>query len=647
MSKYLPYLPLGLIVIISFLLTLNTSLQESAIFDEVAHIPAGYANVKYLDYRLNPEHPPLVKALAAFPLIFQNFNFPLQSPAWQNDVNGQWQVGNEFLYQSGNDADKIINWARFGPILLSLILVVFIYIWAKELIGGWWALLPAFLFAFSPTVLSHGHYVTTDVGAALGIFIASYYFIKHFLEPSRRNLILAGLIFGIAQLMKFSAILLIPFFIFLLVVFYIWHLFYTPGRPFVRALHHLKTILLIFIIGYILVFAVYFLFTFNYSIEKQLIDTKSILTGFAGGPDPNWETCQIKTQVGFPRRLRCMAEINIWLAGNKILRPFGQYLLGFIMVQWRAAGGNAAYFMGELSSSGWWYYFPTVFLLKEPLPSLILILLALLITFWNIVKKFKIQNLKFKIFVDYLGLHFAEFSMLIFVIFYWLISVSNPLNIGVRHILPTLPFIYILTAGVIKKWVYEKSLVSIADGFKIWFSKIFGNLIKISLKSAFISIIIFWYLVESIIVYPYYLSYFNQLGGGTDNGYKYITDSNYDWGQDLKRLKKFVEQNNIQKIVVDYFGGGSPQYYLGDKFVPWWSAKGAPQNADPRGLDADSRGRIEWLAISVNTLQGAFAKLDINQLRKPEDEYKWLKELRDPYKPDAKAGTSIFIYKMD
>ena len=73
MSKYFQWSILVLIILTSFLLTFNTSLQESAIFDEVAHIPAGYANVRYLDYRLNPEHPPLVKALAAFPLIFQNF----------------------------------------------------------------------------------------------------------------------------------------------------------------------------------------------------------------------------------------------------------------------------------------------------------------------------------------------------------------------------------------------------------------------------------------------------------------------------------------------------------------------------------------------------------------------------------------------
>ena len=77
MIKFLPLFLVGLIVLTSFILMLTASFQESAIMDELAHIPAGYGYVKYLDYRLNPEHPPLIKAIAAFPLLFQNLNFPI------------------------------------------------------------------------------------------------------------------------------------------------------------------------------------------------------------------------------------------------------------------------------------------------------------------------------------------------------------------------------------------------------------------------------------------------------------------------------------------------------------------------------------------------------------------------------------------
>lgn len=138
-----------------------------------------------------------------------------------------------------------------------------------------------------------------------------------------------------------------------------------------------------------------------------------------------------------------------------------------------------------------------------------------------------------------------------------------------------------------------------------------------------------WMFLATIIVFPYYVSYYNTLAGLTNQGYKIATDSNYDWGQDLKRLVGFVEKNKIKKIAVDYFGGGNPRYYLGDKFEPWWSAKGQP----PTGY---------WFAISATFKQGAFAQPVKNFIKNPADSYLWLQDKT----PVARAGTSIFIYKF-
>ena len=643
--KHLHWILFILIISLSFALMLDASFQESATMDELAHIPAGYGYVKYLDYRLNPEHPPTIKALAALPLLFQKLNFPVDKSAWQSDVNGQWVAGAQFLYESGNDADKIIQWSRMASIILTLILIIFIYIWSKELVGRRWALFPTALFAFSPTVLAHGHYVTTDLGAALGIFIALYYFTKFLFWPSRHDLILASLAFGISQLMKFSAVLLIPFFIFLIIVFYIWKINYDKQRYFATAFKYIKSLLLIFIIGYALVYAVYFLFTVNYPVEKQKADTEFILTSFAGGPDRNWESCKLNSGVSLSRRARCLAEINIWLAQNKVLRPIGQYLLGVLMVMQRSTGGNTAYFLGEVSSGGWWYYFPVVFILKEPIPSLTLITLALILALWRIVKKFRLSSL-ISHFFDYLGTHFAEFSMFAFVIFYWIYSIKSPLNIGVRHILPTLPFIYILTASSLKKWIAGEKLITEEIAWNLWkkILSLITKFLKISLKTGLIAVLVIWYFVESFLNAPHFLSYFNQIGGGTEQGYQYVTDSNYDWGQDLKRLTKWVNSrnndndydNDVKKIAIDYFGGGNPKYYLKDKAEYWWSSKGSPKEEN-----------IGWLAISINTLQGALGRLHPGQIRNPEDEYQWLKEIKNPYQPDFRIGKSIFVYKLE
>jgi hypothetical protein len=638
MSKYYQWPLVGLIILTSAALMVNASLKESATMDELAHIPSGYGYVKYFDYRLNPEHPPLVKAIAAIPLLFQKLNFPTDRSAWQNDINSQWAVGAQFLYESGNNPDKIIQWSRLGPILLTLLLVLFIFIWSSELIGGWWALLPTALFALSPTVLAHGHFVTTDVGAALGIFIAFYYFIKFLFESSRRHLAFAGIAFGIAQLMKFSAVLIIPFFGFLLIIFCFWKIRDGAGKPFFGKIwQFLKTfiryvlyLISIFIIGYFLVYIVYFLFTVNYPIEKQKADTSFTLTSFANGPDPNWETCKLNSGVALNRRIRCVANVNVWMAGNKILRPVAEYILGVLMVMQRSSGGNTSYFLGEVSASGWWYYFPVLFVLKEPIPSLILIAFAFLLGLWGILKGLKPITLCCKKFYDYLGTHFAEFSMLSFVIFYWAYSIKSPLNIGIRHILPTMPFIYILTASALKNWFGIQKNAPWQNLLKP-----LTNLLKISSKGLLVGILIVWYLAETALASPYFLSYFNEFGGGVKNGYRYVTDSNYDWGQDLKRLAKLADEKGINKIAINYFGGGNPEYYMPGKAVDWQSSKGNPKDYG-----------IKWFAISINNLQSALGKLHPGQQRNPEDEYSWLKETRDPYKPDFRAGTSIFIYKL-
>lgn len=669
MQKFSNLLAIGVLALVcavSFSLMFYASRTDSAIMDELAHIPAGYGYVHNLDYRLNPEHPPLVKALAMLPVLFLNPNFPTDGASWTTDVNGQWDMGYQFLYNSGNDANQIIRLARLLPILLTVLLIILIYVWSRELLGRWWALMPAFLFGMSPTILAHGHYVTTDVGAAFGVVFATYYFLKFLQEPTRKQLIYAGLAFGVATIIKFSAALLVPYFIVLLLVFYFagilrdWNQA-DAGRRLSRfakrAWHHLKSIILIFVIGYALVvYPIYFLFTVNYPMQKQTADTEFILTSFAGGPTPPGQTC---------KPLRCLADLNIRLTKNPATRPLAEYILGVLMVLQRSSGGNTAYFLGEVSAAGSALYFPVIYLLKEPLPALIMIFLALVLSVYTMVKKArdKTSSIKTKI-LDYLELNFAEFSMIVFVVLYWVWSIKSSLNIGVRHLLPTLPLIYVLTAGVWKRWTTK---LNIAGGSGLNLAKsVLKSFFSVSLKYALLMLLLSWFTLETFAAAPYFLSYFNEIGGGISGGYRYVTDSNYDWGQDLLRLQKFVAAHSeidphtttasgttdassnspfgvgVDKIAVDYFGGGNPKYYLGDKEADWSSSRGNPADQG-----------IHWLAVSVNTLQGAIQPLAPGQIRNPQDSYSWLTALRQPApglgnvpEPDYRAGTSIFIYKL-
>lgn len=653
-SSCLAWWTLAIVMLAACSLMLWASRTDAPIMDELAHIPAGYGYVHNLDYRLNPEHPPLIKALAMLPVLFLQPNFPTQSDAWQNQVNAQWDVGAQFLYQSGNDANAIVDTARLFPILITLLVILFIYLLARGIMGNWWALLPATLFAFDPTVLAHGHYVTTDVGAAFGVIFATYFFLKFVETPSTRHLWYAGLSFGVAQVTKFSTPFLVPLFIFL--VFIIWLRNIIIERSTMENTRRVKTFLmrglrwiwrliLIFAIGYVfIVYPLYFLFTANYPVAKQVGDTTFILNSFANGPTPAGAHCS---------GMRCLADLDIWMAKNPVLRPLAQYMLGILMVFQRSAGGNTIYFWNEVRGAGGPGYFPLLFLLKEPVPTLIIIFTALVLAVWWMVRRSPHDGRRRgQRILDYLGVNFTEFSMASFIVLYWGYSMQSPLNIGIRHLMPTIPFIFILAAGVWKKWVTRINFSfggtggvdGPADGAA--FAAIGGaakSFLRSSIKYLVLVALLVWLVLETLFAAPYFLSYFNEFGGGIWNGYHYVTDSNYDWGQDLLRLQSWVTAHpEVDKIAVDYFGGGSPSYTLGAKEINWWASRGNPADQG-----------IHWLAVSVNTLEGAIQPLAPGQVRNASDTYSWLTALRPPGTgmgdvppPDYRAGTSIFIYHL-
>lgn len=619
-NGFLTKMLLGILIVISGSLMVYSSMRDALIMDELAHIPAGYGYLKYNDHRLNPEHPPLTKVLSAIPLVFMDLKFPTESKAWTTDVNGQWDAGREFIFGLGNDADAIIFWARIGAILLTLILTIIIYYISKKLTGPILAFLPTALFAFSPSVLAHGHYVTTDIAAAFGILISLYSYANFLKNPTARNGIFATICFGLAQLTKFSAILLIPFYLIIAIVWGIYKAskveFAPIGSSKLRVFFEMpaRELLKLAVIGItaviLIIYPVYFVFTRNYPIERQAQETEYLLTSFAEGPTKSGEIC-------IP--MRCLAEATIWMSGKEITRPFAEFMLGALMVTQRSVGGNTSYFLGEVSNLGSRSYFPVVFGLKETPISLLALLVAIVFSIYKIITAPKTGKKIWRRVADWSENNIQKLIFILFIIFYMGTSIKSPLNIGYRHLMPILPLIYILIATA---FIHKK------ESRWSYFGVIF---------------IVFASIISAFTASPYFLSYFNFIGGGTMNGYRYVTDSNYDWGQDMYELKTFVENNpQIDKIAIDFFGGSDTQYYLKDKAVSWWSAKGNPTNEG-----------IGWFAISVNNLQGQIQPKIQWLTRHERDEYHWLTEIREKEpgmgglpKPDYRVGTSILIYKL-
>ena len=633
---YTPAVLLG----IMFALMLGSSWNDSAIIDELAHIPAGYAYVFLRDYRLNPEHPPLIKMLAALPLAFTDLKFPTNVKSWIEDINGQWTQGAIFLYESGNNPDTILRLMRLPMMLLAVLLGWLAWLFTRRHFGDRVAGLALFLFALSPTFIAHSRYVTTDLAAAFGFFIGIAAFLAFLRDPNPRNIAIAGLAFGAAQLLKFSLILLVPVWAVLLVAWASSQVHLRPAERFRLFLRLLAKTVLVVAVAIVLIWIVYAYTVWDYPADRQYRDAEFTLESF---------------------RFRSWAEFDLWLTGNNFLRPLGQYLLGLFMVLQRAAGGNTQYFLGDVSAAGDVRYFPTLYFLKEPLTLHLLSAIAL---FFALRRMRGAAEKSLRSALAWIRDHFIQFSAIAFIAIYWASSLSSTLNIGVRHVLPTFPFIFLLVSKEIVAWLRSWP----SGAVETWWDAI-KRLYQIFIASIprylLVGGLMLWMVASTLAAFPHYLSYYNELAplaaravsaavadgnfpltgraGGTDRGYLIGVDSNYDWGQDLKRLRDFVETNGIQKIAVDYFGGGSPAYYLGEKFEAWQSAKGYPlELGGGPSLRSGQTPEGVWFAISATFQMGAFGQPVKGFVRKPEDSYEWLK----PFRPVARAGKSIFIYRL-
>ncbi len=594
------------ILSVMLVLMIASSWNDSAIVDELAHIPAGFGYVVQHDYRLNPEHPPLIKVLAAASAnLFVHPHFPTDTSYWQDDVNGQWAQGAKFLYGSGNNADQIIFWSRLPIMLLAVLFGWLLFAWSRKKFGSATALLTLAFFAFSPTILAHSRFVTTDLGAAFGFFIGIASFIAFLERPTWRNVLIAGILCGIAELLKFSLVLLVPMYA-VLIVGWVFALPHLHNRERLMAgLHLIGKTLLIGVIGIIVIWIVYAPLVSRYPAERQLRDAQFLLGSY-----------------GF----RSPVNLDLALIRHTATRPLGEYVLGVLMVQQRSAGGNTNFFLGEVSGTGSRLYFPLMYLIKEPLALHLLTFLALIIGLLRIMTAGADVPLAGRL-RRWIADHFVQFSSMAVIAIYWAISIKSPLNIGVRHILPTFPFIYLLVSDGIARWLRPAFDAPPIDTIGAWFKNIYRNYIAAIPKYILVCMLMLWLIAGTLLAFPHFLSYYNELAGGSTNGWRVAVDSNYDWGQDLKRLVQYMDENKIPKIALDYFGGADPRYYLGSRFEPWWSSRGAAHG---------------YFAISSSFRQGAFGEPAPGFLRKPENSYLWLKQ----YQPIAQVGNSIFVYNL-
>jgi hypothetical protein len=180
--------------------------RKAAAFDEVAYLPAGYTHWTLRDFRLSPEQPPLVKLLAAAPLLAQDVTLH-QDDGWA--LRRQWDFGHNFLY-AWNDADRLLFRARLAVLALGAALAAAVYWWTRLHWGGASAALALIVCVLSPETLAHGQLVTMDLGVALFMFLCVAAFERVTQTPTPARVAAGGLALGAALATKSSAFALGP-----------------------------------------------------------------------------------------------------------------------------------------------------------------------------------------------------------------------------------------------------------------------------------------------------------------------------------------------------------------------------------------------------------------------------------------------------
>ncbi len=564
---------------------------NSTVSDEVAHIGAGYSYLKYNDLRLNPEHPPLVKQMAALPLLFMNLKFPLETPAWKETE--QWAAGRAFLFTLGNPAEKIIFRARAALLPLALLMALLIFFWTRDLFGESAAFFSLFLYSFFPEMIIHASLVTTDFAPAT-FYFGIFYFLFRFVRTGNfKNIYLAGLAIGLAIASKYSTFAALP----LLYVFSFWYAFAIfPERSSIRGQAEkiacplmnisrvplwLMILITVFVVSHKKSFPIFslpllYLWLSRFLPAKSRLQNPQMLRAM--------KLLLILLSVAFLVILVIYFEPASWFRHMR-MDPFKRFFRGWsIFRDHSVSSPHPSFLFGEFSTKGWWYYYLIAMLVKIPAPILLLFFLG----FSHLI--FSKKSVRPEIFL-----------LVIPPVFYWAIaSFVNKVNIGVRHILIVYPFLLVI-AGAAFEFLGQSK-----------FRKIRPFVIGLSAL---------WLITTSALAFPNYLSYFNGLPGLLGKKETILGDSNISWGQDLKRLKIWMEQNRIAEIYrllnfnfpeeLDYY---KINYTKGDSMLHF------------------QRKDSGYYAVDMFTYQALVSK----------SEFLWLKTIQ----PVAHIGGSILIYRF-
>ncbi len=318
----LPDLILAALVLTAlFGLALGSLLRASPTFDEGFYIARGWAFLR-TGTLLPLGHPPLTNLLSGLGVLLEpGLPDPAALDGWA--ALDAERVSEDLLWRQGIATTRVVTLARLPIVWLGVLLGALVYRWGREVYGPNSALLALMLTAFCPNMLAHTGLATTDLGVAAFSLASLYAWSRTLRRPSRGWLLISGILFGLAQSAKFSALWLLP----ALGIMGLW---------------------------------------------------AALRRRSAGGGGLAGRLLRAAGQLG---ALTAIGAVVLWATYLFRLRvyPLDLYAAEFQHFLELAAGGHSAYLLGRFSTSGWWYYHPLALAVKTPLPALALLALAIVL----------------------------------------------------------------------------------------------------------------------------------------------------------------------------------------------------------------------------------------------------------------------------
>jgi hypothetical protein len=515
---------------IFFLEVFFASRMKSPAWDEPGHIASGVAYVQLGSLAVNPQHPPLLKALSGLGLTLGGGKWP-DVPQARDLLRGaeqwQWDIGSLILIKTG--LDRALTWARLPMMLVGLLGGLVLYLWGRQMASEAAALWALFMYVLDPTIVGHSFLVTLDVGLAVFSLLFLFCLWNHVKAPGGVKLVLCGITLGLALCTKFSSLVLLP------------------------------------------------------------------LAGVLAVGGPGFRKAW-RNRSGACLAIYAIAAVVV-LTVYRFQGP-GAYLAGVTKVNADHAANYLVYMAGELAAN-FTSYFALAYLLKEPLAVIVLAACGLVFVIRR--KEFAWREKCFLLLppAALFGLHVWKAD-----------------NLGIRYIIPCLPFAHLLGGIALAALLRSPS----------------------PFKRIAAAVLCAWVVVAAAGIYPDGLSYFNEsacllddpgklgLDGGSRCGITWLDDSNVDWGEGLKQLQVWMDRNAKGRMArLLYFGSFPPGAYDSpvepiDDSGMWFRP--------PPGL----------YAVSAHTVAHYSALVQRNYARGDE----WMLRMR----PRAIVGHCLYIYDI-